>query len=136
MNCTNNNLCTGKKRRKRGKYLMYNELYKTQCIEEVQRIGSQGDKEIAKMYNIPLKKLKRWIEIGPKRLEGGGRKVMDPFMEQDLIKWITFEKQNGIKISGKQVQDKAKSLSRVEKFLASKGWLEKFLKKYDIKIGK
>ena len=124
----------GKKRGKRGKYVMYSEGFKAECIEEVKRNGNE--KEVAKFYNIPLKKLKRWIEIGPKRLEGGGRKVMDPQMEIDLIDWINEEKETGNKITSKQVQDKAKTLSRVDKFLASKGWLEKFLKKYDIKIEK
>ena len=127
------NHCT-KKRGKRGKYLMYSEAFKADCIEEVRRHGNE--KEVAKFFNIPQKKLKRWLEIGPKRLEGGGRKVMDPQMEIDLIHWIKSEKLFMKKITGKQIQDKARSLSRSEKFLASKGWLEKFLKKYDIKIEK
>ena len=126
---------TGKKRGKRGKYLMYSEAFKAECIEEVKK-NSGNEKEVARFYNIPLKKLKRWIEIGPKRLEGGGRKVMDPQMEIDLIKWINSEIDKGNKLSGKDIQEKAKNLSKVEKFLASKGWLEKFLKKYDIKIVK
>lgn len=126
---------TGKKRGKRGKYLMYSEAFKEECIEEVKK-NNGNEKDVAKFYNIPLKKLKRWIEIGPKRLEGGGRKVMDPQMEVNLIKWINSETEKGSKLSGKEIQDKAKYLSKVDKFLASKGWLEKFLKKYDIKIVK
>jgi len=37
---------------------------------------------------IPQKNLKRWCEVGSKRKEGGGRKTLDPQMEEKLKEFI------------------------------------------------
>jgi len=43
---------------------------------------------VSAQMNIPIKNLKRWIALGPTRKEGGGRKTMDPLMEESLYQWL------------------------------------------------
>ena len=43
-------------------------------------------------------------------------------------------KKNGVYITAKMIRDKAVKISKDKDFLASKGWLEKFKKKFNIQI--
>ena len=36
---------------------------------------------------IPIKYIRRWVEIGANRKKGGGRKRMDIQMEEELFEW-------------------------------------------------
>jgi hypothetical protein len=121
-------------RRKRGKYNMCDSNFKEQCIEEAKI--SENIKHVTKKYGVPLKKLKRWLQVGANRQKGGGRKVLDPNMEEKLIIWYNIARSNNETITGRKMQNKAKEFTTADKFLASKGWLEKFLKKYKIYVDK
>jgi hypothetical protein len=66
---------------------------------------------------------------------GGGRKVRDPIMVKRLLEW--FKKTHdieGIKINVRQFKKKALELSSFDDFRASKGWFEKFKKRYKINL--
>ena len=121
-------------RRKSGKYNMCDSRFKELCIEEAKM--TENLKHVTKKYGVPLKKLKRWLQVGANRQKGGGRKVLDPNMEVKLINWYNSARSHNEAVSARKMQNKAKEFTTADKFLASKGWLEKFLKKYKIYVDK
>lgn len=117
--------------KKRSKYAMYSKEVKRQCIEKAKLIDV---KEVAAKYSVPLKSLKRWIEIGPDRKKGGGRKVKEPMMEQKLSSWYRSLTEMGFSISPRMIKIKALEYSSNNDFNASKGWLAKFSKKFNLEF--
>ena len=66
---------------------------------------------------------------------GGGRKVRDPIMVKKLLEWFRVTHViGGLKINVKQFKRKALELSSFNDFRASKGWFEKFKKRYKINL--
>lgn len=66
------------------------------------------------------------LRLPPKkrRLEGGGRKVALPEMEEELAAWVNF------RVTQSSIQRKALELAQgigEDNFNASDGWLQKFL---------
>ena len=56
-------------------------------------------------------------------------------MEEKLVEWCNeITQKKGIYITSKMVREKAMKISEDKDFLASKGWLEKFRKKFNIPI--
>lgn len=64
---------------------------------------------------------------------GGGRKTMDPNMEQSLFEWCINEiKTHKRLLSRSVIKQKARLLSQHKlNFKASKGWLDKFMKRFN-----
>lgn len=84
---------------------------------------------------IPIKNLNRWLEFGAIRKKGGGRKIQDYTMEIKLKDWVIQQKKAKIIITAKEVKKMAKHMINNKyksTFKASKGWLEKFLKRNNI----
>ena len=117
--------------KKRSKYAMYSFEVKRQCIDMVKR---HDIKEVAAKYPVPLKSLKRWIQIGPERKKGGGRKVRDPSMEYKLFTWYKNLKTLGFFVNPRMIKTKALELTTMNDFNASKGWLAKFSKKFELDL--
>ena len=66
---------------------------------------------------------------------GGGRKTLDPMMEERLHRWIlSQQEESGDLLTRCQIKNKAKEISNVKTFKASKGWLDKFKKRFGIKM--
>ena len=58
-------------------------------------------------------------------------------MEQKLIVWyIDYHDKRQNKVSTKLIRQKAIEFRTRSDFIASKGWLEKFLKKYKLNVEK
>jgi len=56
-------------------------------------------------------------------------------MEKKLYEWYEdYHIKKGFPVTAKQIKSKALDLSTCEDFIASKGWLEKFKKKYKLEI--
>lgn len=68
-----------------------------------------------------------------KYLKGGGRKTMDPQMETLLFDWCLDEiRRNKKPVSRSLIKQQAKYLSQNKSsFKASKGWLDKFMKRFN-----
>jgi len=115
------------------KYRMFNSDDKRFCLDLLKIFDLHS---VAKFCNIPIKSLKRWTIMGPERKKGGGRKTRDPEMETKLILWINEQIEKGILITTKMIKEKALELTKIQDFLASKGWFVKFQKKYNFKIPK
>ena len=69
------------------------------------------------------------------KLEGGGRKPMDEGMEEELFEWIQGRRSRGLRVSRTLIMRKAKYIydercdaSERDLFVASRGWLEKFMR--------
>ena len=66
---------------------------------------------------------------------GGGRKTQDPQMEVKLIEWYhDYHNVKNFPITAKLIKKKALEFSLCQDFSASKGWLEKFKKKFNLEI--
>lgn len=113
---------------KRGKYLMYNPQFKETVIKYSRE--NNIDEAVLK-FGISRKSLKRWLTYGPERKKGGGRKEKDPDLHRKLYEWYVERVKNG-KVTMVQLKEKALELSNSNMFTASKGWLDKFKKKYNI----
>lgn len=126
---------------KRGPYRKYNRNVKENAILRVQR--GEDIRKVSKEIQIPIKNVKRWLEFGPERKKGkgiklksgGGRKTLDPDMEDDLYDWCLAEskRKEGKPLSRSTLKQAARKFSRFPgSFKASKGWLDKFIKRYKI----
>ena len=119
----------------RGKYNMYTAELKNEIIEQIKKEGKNVN-SVAQKYGVPVKSVKRWLHFGPVRQKGGGRKPKDPLMEIELMKWIDEKIALKEEIKPSKIQQKARTMSKFPEFKASKGWLEKFKKKHNIRIEK
>ena len=89
-----------------------------------------------------MKSLKRWIMVGTERKKGkvylekgGGRKLKDPEMERKLLVWYQNHHEiNRNIVTAKLMRQKALELTKCKDFIASKGWLNKFKRQYNIKL--
>ena len=60
---------------------------------------------------------------------------MDPKMEDLLVAWIQKEQEDTSQLlTRSQIKKKAKEISNVKSFKASKGWLDKFRRRHSIKF--
>jgi hypothetical protein len=120
-------------RGKRRKYLMFTKEEKKFCLNLISCYG-YDEKSAAEYCDVPLKSLKRWLLVGAERQKGCGRKSQDPEMEIKLIKWYNEKIEKGKFPTSAMIKRKALMLTRSKRFLASKGWMEKFKRKYNIRI--
>ena len=111
----------------------YSILDKSQKDLICKIVDNFGAKTTANSLNLSIKSLKRWKKTGIERKKGGGRKILDPKMEKELYFWVLSQRNMGKKVTTKNIKEKAKELSTCKSFLASKGWFEKYRKKYHIK---
>ena len=121
--------------------MMSSEI-KRKCIEMAK---TKNLNIVAATFNVPLKSLKRWLVVGSERkkgilivnLIGGGRKVRDPEMEERLYNWyLQYRKVGNKSVTAKMIKKKALDFSKFDSFSASKGWLEKYKRKYNIILNK
>lgn len=118
------------KLKKRGKYMKYTVDFKTKAIKDAKEFGI---KKAATMNKVTKKNLARWVSKGANRKKGGGRCAFDVVMEQKLVDWMTesIAKSGGKLPAAKYIRQKSREYSMYkEKFKASKGWCEKFTKRY------
>ena len=110
--------------------------FKVMAVEAVQ-LDKLSPKQLELMTGISQKNIRRWVEQGSLRKKGAGRKTSDSEMEKNLVSWIQdlISKQSSSKIKGdvikrKELMNKAKLFSNNKKFIASKGWCDKFIKRH------
>jgi hypothetical protein len=66
---------------------------------------------------------------------GGGRKIRDPDMEKRLCDWyVNYHLDQKLPVTSRMVKNKALEFSTNPDFNASKGWMEKVKKKYNLQI--
>ena len=106
-------------------YVKITEDEANQILEFANR---NGVTKAAKTFGISKKRINRWIRRGgAKRVEGCGRKTLDPSMEDEVKKWITqYVNMNKKYPKTRMIKNVALSCSSFEGFKASKGWFDKF----------
>ena len=114
-------------------YFMFTSEAKEFCLDLINNKNYPFD-IVMKMCKVPRKSLRRWSYVGCQRKKGCGRKTKNPEMEEKLINWYYIEIKKGTIITAKMIRNKAMELSLDKEFLASKGWLEKFKRKFNINI--
>jgi len=84
---------------------------------------------------ITKRKLKSWLDSQHKVKGVKGRKTNDPNRDQALHEWCTsFHKDTGRSPTRKEATKRALELSGDPSFQASKGWLDKFSRKYMVEF--
>jgi hypothetical protein len=122
---------------KRGKYRTYTDDEKAHIITFMMKHGIQKTLEVftGGEHKITKRKLKSWLENQSKVKGVKGRKSTDPVRDEVLFKWCSeFEKSHGRPPSRKETTERALELSGDPNFQASKGWLDKFSRKYHIEF--
>ena len=114
-------------------YFMFTSEAKQFCLDLI-NIKKLSFDIVMKMCKVPRKSLRRWSHVGCNRKKGCGRKTRNPEMENKLVEWYNETVNQNINVSAKMIRDKAVEISEDKDFLASKGWLEKFKKKFNIRI--
>ena len=114
-------------------YFMFTSEAKQFCLDLINKKNFPFD-VVMKMCKVPRKSLRRWSYVGCHRKKGCGRKTKNPEMEAKLVDWYNKIVKKGIYVTAKMIRDKAIEISKDKDFLASKGWLEKFKRKFNIKI--
>ena len=55
-------------------------------------------------------------------------------MEKKLFAWYNQLKTEGVPVTPKMIKQKALSITKFKDFIASKGWLEKFKRKFKLEL--
>ena len=101
----------------------------------------------AKKFKVDRKRVREWVQEEEKvtpmkgkrfRFDGGGRKLINAELEEEVLGWIPQRRSNMLRVSRKVIIFKAKSIYD-EKwgdneelkagFVANNGWLTKFMKR-------
>ena len=114
-------------------YFMFTSEAKQFCLDLINKKNFSFD-IVMKMCKVPRKSLRRWSYVGCHRKKGCGRKTKNPQMEEQLVQWYNDMIKKGFSITAKMIREKAVEISDDKDFLASKGWLEKFKRKFNIQI--
>lgn len=110
--------------------------------------AEENSKEAAvKNFNVCTKRIREWcsqkdqlhklaIDSGAnrKRLVGAGRKPLDQEMEEELLQWIIQQRDRSIRVSRKMIIQKAKDMTSHSDLRASRGWLDRFLKRKHLSL--
>lgn len=113
----------------------YNMLDLNQRIRIVNYAKKFNIEAAHKKFKVCKSRIKRYMKNGPGRKKGGGRKTLDPTMESKLLSWIEETSYESSSFPCRaQIKQKAKNLSAVGDFLASKGWCDKFFKRNQDKL--
>ena len=114
-------------------YFMFSSEAKQFCLDLINKKNFSFD-IVMKMCKVPRKSLRRWSYVGCNRKKGCGRKTKNPEMEEKLVDWYNDIIKNETCVTAKMIREKAVEISSDKEFLASKGWFEKFKRKFNIKI--
>lgn len=114
-------------KRLRGPYMICNLTTK---IDAVRLAKATTVKFAAQKFSLPEKNIKRWMNNGPQRKKGAGRKTMDPGMEVMLLQWMRkYYRTHRSLPDSRDIKVEAKRISKFNEFKASKGWCDKFLRR-------
>mmetsp|Transcript_995 Transcript_995/g.1506 ORF Transcript_995/g.1506 Transcript_995/m.1506 type:complete len:150 (-) Transcript_995:27-476(-) len=141
-----------KKRKRRSHDIMF----KLQVVEYAKKNTGGA---AAKKFNVDTKRVQQWkkqeeqllglvcgggaphngqMNVNKMRLSGGGRKKISPELEELVFQWIIQQNKKNIVVTRKSIRAYAKHLHsemKIEKeFLASVGWLNKFLKRHHLPL--
>ena len=115
--------------------------FKLKAVELARRVVRPA----ARQLGVDERRLCEWImkeaafrrEEHPsvcRHLEGGGRKPDHHQVEEELALWIIHHQQQYHRLTRKAIAQRASELVNEQSFKASRGWVDKFLKRHDFVI--
>jgi len=111
------------------KYLQHNEKTIIQQNLEVSEKKVSIMMAISDKTGVHFKTLMRIAAGGPERKKGGGRKQLDSEMERKLTVYIVELNKRGRPPTRGEAKKLGQLLSTVPEFRASKGWLDKYIRR-------
>ena len=120
----------------------YDFSFKLRAVELARSIGIRP---AARQIGVDERQIREWIkkeatlkkEEHPskrRRLEGRGRKPNHSQVEEELVHWIVHERELYHRVTRKAVAQRASELVNEQSFKASRGWVDKFLKRHGFVI--
>ena len=119
----------------------YDSAFKLKVVEYAE---DNSNRRAAKRYKVDESCVRDWrkkkgqlvtVPSQKQRLPGAGRRLKLPDLEGQLALWIEEQRRQHLPVTRTAIQRKALQLHRgEEQFAASKGWLEKFLKRHDLSL--
>lgn len=128
------------------KHCSYSVTTKLKAVEIAEKVSKES---AARQFKVDPKRIREWCkqkealvqltkQRGPtstrKRLGGAGRKVKDEDMEETLLNWVLEMRDQNLRVSRRMLQVQAKVFASKGSFKASKGWLDKFLKRNGLSL--
>lgn len=120
--------------RRRGNYHIFNPEEKNQILEYASQHGLEKAAKRFSSQNrkLTVRKLRNWMESQGKQKGTQGRKSNDPERDNKILDWFhAFRLANRRPPTRRETTDKAKKIGG-EDFKASKGWLDKFARKFGL----
>ncbi|KAL2099474.1 hypothetical protein ACEWY4_003868 [Coilia grayii] len=124
-------------------------------LEVLKHATENSGEQTARHFNIDARQVRAWKKqknalvdaaklISPRRarIQGGGRRPVSEEMEATLSCWIQERRKRYLRVSRRMIQVKATELfpemsdCQGENFNASRGWLERFLKRNNFSLRK
>ena len=115
-----------------------------------------SNREAGRRYSVDEKRVREWRNkmddikakvadkggLKRRRLDGGGRKVTNEELEEEVLMWIMDRRSAMLRVSRKLIMKKAKIIhdestddpAVKDSFVASRGWLEKFMKRNGLSL--
>ena len=127
----------------------YSNEFKLKAVQFAEECNS--NRKAAAKFGVDRKRVREWRQKKSKledtsskrkRLEGGGRKPFDEDLEEALLQWVHERRSNGLRVSRKMIASKAKFFDNEKckekemppSFLASSGWLQRFVSRHGLAI--
>jgi hypothetical protein len=127
---SNNDKKFKKRRNKRSRRKEIDPRLKEQCMEMLREGFTL--QQCSRHLRISMRTLRRWQNAKPSRCGGIGRKIVDPYMQMQLLEWYSQQRVIGILPSSHSMRMKALELTTVKSFRASLGWFQKFRAKNNL----
>ena len=115
----------------RAHYFIYTSEAKKFCLSLVKE-HKLSFNVVANMCRIPKRNLRRWFLVGSERIKGSGAKTKYLKTEEKLFEWYKINKNKGVIFNGEMLRNQAKIINDDKAFRASRVWLNRFKKKYNI----
>ena len=122
----------------------YETTFKLKSVEAAEKSSKEA---AAREFKVDSKRIREWCrqkeqllalkkrkKAKRRRLDGAGRKPRDPEMEEELFQWIVERRSRHLRVSRRMIRLQARTLSPDDEFKASRGWLQRFMKRHDLSL--
>jgi len=123
--------------KKRGKYRTYTDEEKAQILQLASKHGIDKTLELFSEgeHKLTKRKLRSWLESQDKVKGVKGRKSNEPNRDGYLYEWyLAFQNEHNRPPTRKEATKRALEITDDPKFQASKGWLDKFSRKFKVEF--
>ena len=122
----------------------YDVTFKLKAVDFAEKESKEA---AARQFGVDPKTIREWCQkkeqlvalkksgkSKKQRLVGAGRKALDSDLEEALFSWIMELRSRNLRVSRSMIRVQARTMSSVSTFKASRGWLERFMKRYSLSL--